>query len=1062
MQPVSQGEPESAIAGDLNALVQLASQEDADVRRAQSATVETPGLLSGNGSPSDGDHLTSDAGQAIHVFDISAPASDIEIQQHVGAHSSDAMLSSASAVLEQQSADELAGGTAFGDDLRPASSQTSKAITAPQAAEAGSIAVENPLEASLPGDIVLDSQAGRGAAEIGCSRSPVGVSSLADASRQPGATTATISFVGEEPPEAVADMDNHTPLNSFPDHLASSSKDIDNVSSELDANAEVSGILNGSTALDGSMPGDAVETSDLSAGADDGAVARLRGAAGSTVNITTESSNSKMSSGQSADDSYSGCSDAESSGTDNSFEGRNTRASASKDSGSHMSSGSFSSSASPALASQRLSTEGAGEDGPYLQRGLTMSDFLKQRERILLALSKVLHRFRTDFGRQATRNVVKFYEAIASVQSEHFQVMLRSGLDFAAMVAAFCASSPDQEEDEESADRLPDDYLVDVVKSCCGQRLFAGFAREQRATLIADLLPMEQCEQIKLEGVLVIAAAVEQAARGLEVGRHRKAAPFQYWDANHSFTSKVHKATLRSSAHGGLFGSSASRESTCTGHGGTQSATFTEADVTSTSNALTSIARKSTTEAGGAQGETEDVATRSEDHAVTGKSVYLLSTRHIVETWRTYGTLLPLFKGTADVPLIILRAVQALFEEFMLWIVTAFAGIHPDAVIRGLGGTHDRFFQVVRRLMMSSDKRSGGTRFTRLLNHAQRELERSDTRKPGGTGRPPADHLKDRRVVGGSLDRLVRGTIACDALSTLASHLLQLEPLLSEQYYMAGDDAFLRLLAELFERGSGQLFSSPGNAQPERVMGSVHEVESVRKRCVEGATISNLDALRSRVLSELRRTSYAGVGLAAGRPAWLKALLSELQVFVDALMLCTESRKLTNASLLEIWTVAVLHIDQIVLEALSDCVEPAGKFKGMFTSMVNAAKAEERREAKKGLSRDGCMQLSSDVAQLVRGIAQAQPSELHGVEVFRLMSVSKWVEGCYNPFAAAQLTEEAQSKMVDAWMLWAATCHRGTHEGKAQCLSLFTAMQRLHEVPDSTPWVRKLKDEVLV
>jgi hypothetical protein len=603
------------------------------------------------------------------------------------------------------------------------------------------------------------------------------------------------------------------------------------------------------------------------------------------------------------------------------------------------------------------------------------------------------------------------------------------------------------EEEEERVDRLPDDYLVDVVKSCCGQRLFAGFAREQRATLTAELLPMEQCEQIKLREAVTVSAAVKRAADALKASRLCKAAPFQYWAANHSFTSKPRGAGLRECRQGALVNVVGSTdESTRTG-----SALFTAA---STSDTSASAAQTASTEAGEGRGEVEG----DDSRAVTGKPVYLLSTRHIVQTWAMYGSLLPVFRGTADVPLLILKATQALFEEFMLWIVTAFAGIHPDAVIRGLGGTHDRFFQVVRRLMMSSDRRSGGTRFTRLLQHAQRELERTDPRKVG----PPSNtHVRHHGVVRVRLDRLVRGTIACDALATLASHLLQLEPLLWEQYYTAGDDAFLRVLAELYERGSGRLFAGPGGAK-ERVVGSVHEVESVRKCCVEGAAISNLDVLRSRVLVELRRTSYAGVGLATGRPVWLQALLSELQVFVDELMLCTQTRKLTSASLLEIWTVAVLHIDQVVLAALADTVEPAGKFKGMFTSMVNAAKAEEQREAKKGLSRDGCMQLSSDVAQLVRGIAQAQPVELQGSEVFRLMSVSKWVEGCYHPFAAQQPTVEAQGKMVDAWMLWAATCHRGTVEGKSQCLALFTAMQRLHEVPDSTPWVRRLKEEVLV
>lgn len=94
----------------------------------------------------------------------------------------------------------------------------------------------------------------------------------------------------------------------------------------------------------------------------------------------------------------------------------------------------------------------------------------------------------------------------------------------------------------------------------------------------------------------------------------------------------------------------------------------------------------------------EDEAGADPLRAVTGaKPVFLLSTRHILRAWATYGSLLPTFKGTADVALLIVRATQSLFEEFMLWIVTAFASIHPDAVVRGLGGTHDRFFQVRRR-----------------------------------------------------------------------------------------------------------------------------------------------------------------------------------------------------------------------------------------------------------------------------------------------------------------------------------------------------------------------------
>jgi hypothetical protein len=121
-----------------------------------------------------------------------------------------------------------------------------------------------------------------------------------------------------------------------------------------------------------------------------------------------------------------------------------------------------------------------------------------------------------------------------------------------------------------------------------------------------------------------------------------------------------------------------------------------------------------------------------------------------------------------------------------------------------------------------------------------------------------------------------------------------------EHYYTGGDDGTLRLLSELFERGSGRLFHSRDAPSPERVVGSVHEVEAVRKRCVEGAVISNLDNLRAHMAREFRRASYAGVGLAEGTSAWLQALQSDLHVFVEALLLCTQSRKLSRASLLEV------------------------------------------------------------------------------------------------------------------------------------------------------------------
>jgi hypothetical protein len=51
--------------------------------------------------------------------------------------------------------------------------------------------------------------------------------------------------------------------------------------------------------------------------------------------------------------------------------------------------------------------------------------------------------------------------------------------------------------------------------------------------------------------------------------------------------------------------------------------------------------------------------------------------------------------------------------------------------------------------------------------------------------------------------------------------------------------------------------------------------------------------------------------------------------------------------------------------------------------------------------------------------------------------------------------------MVDAWMLWAAVCHHGATEGMSQCLAVLAAVHRLHEVPDSMPWVRRLRGGVL-
>lgn len=99
-----------------------------------------------------------------------------------------------------------------------------------------------------------------------------------------------------------------------------------------------------------------------------------------------------------------------------------------------------------------------------------------------------LSRCRMEFGRQAARNVVKMYEACNSIQSESFRTLLRHGLDFSAMVTAFCAERPDDVDG--GGERLPHDYLVDVVKTTCGQRLFGAYVREQRDILMADLLPV--------------------------------------------------------------------------------------------------------------------------------------------------------------------------------------------------------------------------------------------------------------------------------------------------------------------------------------------------------------------------------------------------------------------------------------------------------------------------------------------------------------------------------------------------------------------------------------------
>lgn len=105
-----------------------------------------------------------------------------------------------------------------------------------------------------------------------------------------------------------------------------------------------------------------------------------------------------------------------------------------------------------------------------------------------MQVAAALRKCRVEFGRQAARNIVKLYEACATVQSEAFHSILRHGLDFASMVTAFCAEKPDELENDMEA--LPHDYLLDVVKAACGQRLFHAFSREQRDILMEALLPV--------------------------------------------------------------------------------------------------------------------------------------------------------------------------------------------------------------------------------------------------------------------------------------------------------------------------------------------------------------------------------------------------------------------------------------------------------------------------------------------------------------------------------------------------------------------------------------------
>lgn len=122
-----------------------------------------------------------------------------------------------------------------------------------------------------------------------------------------------------------------------------------------------------------------------------------------------------------------------------------------------------------------------------------------------------------------------------------------------------------------------------------------------------------------------------------------------------------------------------------------------------------------------------------------------------------------------------------------------------------------------------------------------------------------------------------------------------------ESYAPAGDADMRRLLAEMYASGSGVLFPRRDGKGNERVHGCVHEVESVRRRCVEGSVIHNLQRLEASVQAKLRAKSYVTTGLTdASSVEWLQALQADLHAFVHALVCCTESRRLSRDSLQEV------------------------------------------------------------------------------------------------------------------------------------------------------------------
>eukprot|EP00892_Ulva_mutabilis_P012693 jgi/Ulvmu1/9797/UM056_0037.1 len=706
----------------------------------------------------------------------------------------------------------------------------------------------------------------------------------------------------------------------------------------------------------------------------------------------------------------------------------------------------------------RVAVESHGSIGSLVGKPQSVEDFLKQRERILHGVAASLSRCRMEFGRQAARNVIKMYEACHAIQSESFRTLLRHGLDFSAIVTAFCAERPDDVDG--GGERLPHDYLNDVVKTTCGQRLFGAYAREQRDILMADLLPMEQCEMIAVRPPKRVAAAATAGAdAGSAAEDGRNALPFAYWAARHAFQKRPDAARHSRGGSDCVLPSAESlklfSESMVSGRGTAQDT----ATASVLSSGLSQGTPHSPITASAAAADSSD----NPADADSSQRVFLQSTRHIARAWAVYGSLLPVFKSTADVPLQIMRAVQSLFEEFLLWTVVTFAGVTPATVVRGVNGKDDRFFRVVWSLMLRSDRASRTRRYGQQLQAVVQAADKGDAAKADAVGSSrPSDVQEAVGLGGGTLDRLVRGTIACDALATLAQDLLELEPVLKEAYAPAGDQDMRRMLCELFAGGAGASFPRRDGKGSERVHGCVHEVESVRRRCVEGSVVHNLQRLETSVQAKLRAKSYVASSLAdASSVEWLLALRADLHAFVHALVCCTESRRLSRDSLQEIWQVAVLHIDKVVLAGLAECVSPGGKMKGLMASMVNATKTAEKRQAKKGLSAEGCMQLSAEVGHLVRLLAQAQPEAAGDVQVVSLMTVPLWAEGCHNELVAAKPTEAAQQAMIAQWMSWAATCHRGTDEGKSQCLALFTALQKLKGVPDSCPWIRELKTEVL-